>query len=253
MLHRLTIILITGFWVAMTSLLVVRELYPEATRLNAVPVTYVGQTIFQHEQASDLRIFTEGNEKKEVGFFHIQPRNVPSTGKRVLEINGSANITLPGGLQHHLGWNAQFEMSHDFTPERLHVDLSTHEREQHMDLVMDFIGKRASFGAKFDGRILNETSFTLDEAGFTSLMTRAGVPEFLTKQLRASKSEMPKIEISAQSSSTVLSGQKLSTFLLALKAGEQGVFDAQVSQLGQVLSVRMPLLGWKFVPFSLTR
>lgn len=252
MLHRLTIILITGFWLAMTSLLVVRELYPEATRLNAVPIGYVGQTIFQHEQASDLRIFTEGNEKKEVGFFHIQPRNAAG-GRRVLEINGNVNLTLPGSLPHHLGWIAQFEMSHDFTPERLHLDVSTHEPGQHMDVVVDFLGKKASFGVKLGERIMNETSFTLDEAGFTSLMSRAGVPEFLTKQLRASQSEMPKIEFGAQSSSTVISGQKLSTFLLALKAGGQSVFDAQVSQLGQVLSAEAPVLGWKFVPFSLTR
>jgi hypothetical protein len=253
MLHRLTIILITGFWLAMTSLLVVRELYPEATRLNAVPVTYVGQTIFQHEQASDLRIFSEGKEKNEIGFFHIQPRNVAATSVRVLEINGSVNLTLPGGQPHHLGWIAQYEMSRDFTPERLHFDVSTHEPGQHMDVVVDFIGKKASFGAKIGEHIVNETAFTLDETGFASLMSRAGVPEFLTKQLKASQSEMPKIEFNAQSSSTVISGQKLSTFLLALKAGGQNVFDAQVSQLGQVLSAQAPVLGWKFVPFSLTR
>src|SRR5437016_4506615 len=103
MLHRLIIMLITAFWLAMTGLLVVREIYPEATRLNAVPISYVGQMVFQHEQTSDLRIFSSGKEK-ETGFLHIQPRNVAGSGKRILELNGSLSFTLPGNSPQHLAW-----------------------------------------------------------------------------------------------------------------------------------------------------
>ena len=41
MLHRLLALSIVGFWLAMTGLLVVRELYPESTSLNSVPVSHV--------------------------------------------------------------------------------------------------------------------------------------------------------------------------------------------------------------------
>ena len=250
MLHRLTIMLITGFWLAMTGLLVVRELYPEATRLNAVPAGYVGQLVFQHEQASDLRIFVSG---KESGFLHIQPRNVAGTGSRNVELNGNINLTLPGDASQRIAWAAVFELNRDFSKKRLHLDLSMPEPGQHVDIVVDFAGKKATFGAKMGEHFVNETTFTLDEAGFGALMSRAGVPEMLMKQLKASQNEMPKIEFSGQSSSTVISGQKLSTFLLTLKAGGQNVIEAQVSQLGQVLSAQAPMLGWKFTSFNLPR
>lgn len=251
MLHRLTIICIVGFWLAMTGLLVVRELYPEATRLNAVPPGYVAQTVFQHEQASDLRIFTSGKEP--AGFLHMQPRNVAATGRRNLELHGSVNLTLPGNRPQRIAWAAVFEMGRDFSPQRLHLDLSAQEPGQHLDVVIDFAGKKASFGAKVGDEVVNETAFTLDEAGFGSLMSRAGVDPTMLRQLKASQGEMPKFEFSAQSSSTVISGQKLSTFLLTMKAGGQTAIEAQVSQLGQVLSAQIPALGWKLTPENSTR
>ena len=250
MLHRLTILCIVGFWLAMTGLLVVRELYPESTRLNAVPVGYVGQIMFQHEQSSDLRIFTSG---KETGSLHIQPRNILASGKRNIELNGSIPLTLPGSAPQRLVWAAVFEMGHDFSQERLRVDISTPEPGQHVEVRIDFARKQASFAVKIGDHVMNETAFTLDEAGFGMLMARAGVDPTMMRQLVASQGEIPKLEFGAQSSSTVISGQKLSTFLFSLKAGGQNVFDAQVSQLGQVLSATAPALGWKLMPFNLPR
>jgi hypothetical protein len=247
MLHRLLILWITGFWLAMTSLLVVRELYPEATRLNAVPVAYVGQIIFQHEQASDLQIFTSETEK--AGDLHIQPKTFASTGKRAIDFRGSVNFTLLGKSPQRISWFAVADMSPEFTLERLHLDLSTPDAG-HLDVVVDLVGKKAVFGAKVGDQIVNETAFTLDEAGFGKLMSQAGVGPMMMRQLLASQGEMPQMEFGAQSSSTVLSGQKLSTFLLTWKAGGQTVFEAQLSQLGQVLSAHAPALGWKLKPSS---
>jgi hypothetical protein len=250
MLHRLTIMLIVGFWLAMTGLLVVRELYPESTRLNDVPLSYVGQLVFQHEQSSDLRIYTS---EKEPGYLHIQPRNAAGSGDRILDMNGSVNLTLPGARAQRLSWAAVFVMSRDFSPLRLNLDLSTNEPGQHLDVTVDFAGKKASFGAKVGAQVMNETSFSLDEAGFGMLMARAGVDPMMMRQLKASQGEIPKFEWGAQSSSTAIAGQKLSTFLVSLKAGGQSVIEMHLSQLGQVLSASAPALGWKFVPLNLTR
>ena len=250
MLARLVIICITGFWLAMTGLLVVRELYPESLRLNEVPLAYVGQIVFQHEQASDLRIATSD---KDPGFLHIQPRNVAATGQHALELHGSVNFTLPGGSRQRLVWIGAFEMSRDFSPARLHLDLSTSESGQHTDIVVDFAGKRAVFGVKMGEHIVNETAFTLDAAGFGKLMTGAGVDPMLLRQLQASQSEIPRFDFSAQSSSLVISGQKLETFLFSVKAGGQDIFSAHLSQLGQVLSAQAPALGWKLTPPNLPR
>lgn len=250
MLHRLTVLLIVGFWLAMTSLLVVRELYPDSTRLNAVPLAYVGQLVFQHEQSSELRIYDSG---KEPGFLHIQPRTMADSGRRVLEFSGSMNVALPGGRPQHFAFDGTFEMSRTFSPERLHLVVSTPEPGQHSDIVVDFAAKRAAFGVKIGDQIVNETAFTLDEAGFNSLMSRAGVDPVMVQQLRASQRELPQFDFAAQSSSLVLAGQKMETFLLTLKAGGQSVLEAHISQLGQVLDARGPALGWKFTPNNLTR
>lgn len=249
MIHRLAIICITGFWVVMTSLLLVRELYPEATRLNAIPPGYVGQLIFQHEQSSDLRIFSS---EKEIGFVHIQPRTLAASGKRILEFTGSATLALPGSLHARLSWVANLEMSPSSAPERLHLDLST-EPGQHTDIQLDFTTKKAIIALKIGERNLNEMAFTLDEAGFGTLMSRAGVPPAMLRQLKATQSEIPQFDFSAQSSSFTIRGQKLETFLLVLKAGEQSVFEAQFSQLGQVLSAQAPAFGWRLTPFNSLR
>ena len=253
MLTRLAIICITGFWLAMTSLLVVRELYPESTRLNAVPASYVGQIVFQHEQTSDLRILTKDShdgKDREIGSLQLQPSTLPGSGGRMLEIHGNATIPLPGGHHPRISWVANFEMSHSLTPEKLHVDLSTPEPGQRTDIAVDFVGKKAVFGVKIGDSVLSETAFTLDEAGFGSLMSRAGVDPMLLQQLKATQREMPQFDFSAQSSSLTIRGQKLETFLLVLKVGDQSLFEAQISQLGQVLSAQAPALGWKLTPFT---
>ena len=250
MLHRLAIILITGFWLVMTSLLVVRELYPESTRLNQVPLGYVAQVAFQHQQSSDLRV---NASEKEPGFLHVQPRTLPGSGRRVLEFNGSVVFALPIGKKQHLSWFGTHEMSPAFSPERLHLDLTTPEIGQHIDVVVDFLANTATFGTNVGGQITNVTAFTLDEAGFGTLMHRAGVDPAMLRQLKASQSKMPKFAMSAQSSSLVISGQKLETFLFSIKSGGQSVVEAHLSQLGQVLSAQVPVLGWKLTPLNLTR
>ncbi len=250
MLHRLAIILISGFWLVMTSLLVVRELYPESTRLNQVPLSYIAQFAFQHQQSSDLRIFSS---EKDPGFLHVQPHTLPGTGRRVLEFNGSVHLTLPTGKKQRVSWIGTHEMSPTFSPERLHLDLTTPEIGQHIDVIVDFAANSATFGTNVGGQVTNATAFTLDEAGFGTLMSRAGVDPTMMQQLKASQSEMPKFEVSAQSSSLVINGQKLETFLLSIKAGGQSVVEAHLSQLGQVLSAQVPVLGWKLTPLNLTR
>ena len=253
MLHRLAIILITGFWLVMTSLLVVRELYPESTRLNRLPLGYVAQVVFQHQQSSDLRVHSAEKTEKDPGYLHIQPRTLPGSGKRILEFNGAVNFVLPTGKKQHVSWIGTHEMSAAFSSERLHLDLTTPEIGQHIDVVVDFIANTATFGTKVGEQVANVTAFTLDEAGFGMLMSRAGISPVILKQLKASQREIPKFEITAQSSALVIRGQKLETFLLSIKAGEQSVVEAHLSQLGQVLSAQVPVLGWKLTPLNLTR
>ncbi len=252
MLYRLLIICITGFWLAMTSLLVVREVYPESTRLNAVPVAYIGQIMFQHEQSSYLSIFS-GSKEQPIGNLQVQPRSITHSDLRNIEVSGNVSLTVPGGRPQRVAWAAVFEMRHDFTPARLRLEVAPPEQGQHLDLRVDFADRKGVFSTKVGEHVLNETTFTLDAAGFGLLLSRAGLDATLLRQLTAAQSEMPGLEFGAQSSSTVISGQKLATFLVLLKAGGHSVFEAQVSQLGQVLTAQAPMLGWKFKSSDLTR
>src|SRR3954454_16932160 len=111
MLHRLTAIVIVIFWLCMTGLLVVREMYPELTRLNDVPTGYVARLIFQHEQASDLEIY-EG--ARNVGNIHLQPRHNPENGDLLLEHHGALAVDIPGGIHQRLSWNGNLEMDSAF-------------------------------------------------------------------------------------------------------------------------------------------
>ena len=232
----------------MTSLLVVRELYPESTRLNAVPVNYVGQVIFQHEQGSDLRIF---ENSKDIGFLRLQPRTVDATGQRLLEMNGTLNVMLVPGHPRRISWVANFTMSADLTPEKLGVDLSTSEPGQHTEITLDFLQRRAAIRAKLGAEILSEMDLSMDRAGFEKLMQQAGANPALLDQLNASRSQIPAFEFAAQSSSMVIQKQRLDTFLVTMKADEISLLEIQVSQLGQILSAQVMPPRWRLTPFNL--
>lgn len=249
MFQRIAILFIVLFWLAMTGLLVVRELFPEATRLNAVPPGYVGQLIFQHEQPSDMRIYATG---KEAGFLHIQPRSFRDSGTRGIEFNGSISLALPGGRPQPLSWAGQLDLERNLSPARLRLDLSS-QQPGRVYVEIDFTTRRARLATKIGGELLNETALTMDDSGFGALLGNAGVDPGLMRQLRASQQEMPKIETSAQTSSMIVGGQKLSTFLFTMKAGGQAVIEAHLSQLGQVLSAQIPVLGWKLTSYSIPK
>ena len=248
MLHRVLVILIVGFWLAMTSLLVLRELYPESTSLNAIPVSYVGQLVFQHQQSSDLQIYS-GN--KEVGFIHVQARPISQTNKRELELHGNLSIGLPKGAQHRVSWVGSIQMTPQFEVERFRVDLSTQGPAHHLDIVVDCIADTATFALKAGEKTIDTTTVTLDEKGLATLIAKAGFNPAMLQQIKAVGAGVPRLEYSAKASSLVLSGEKLSTFLLTLKSGDQTFFEAHVSQLGQVLKAYSPMLGYKLSPIDM--
>jgi hypothetical protein len=242
MLHRLIVIGIVGFWLAMTGLLVVRELYPESTRLNAVPISYVGQLLFQHEQASDLTI-RSGSKDDDIGLLHIQPGTDAATGMRTVEFTGGISLGRPGDRTRRLSWIGLLELSRSLVVERIRVNFSPPEPSQNIEIALDLVNRKAAFSTKVGVETLSKTEISLDQKGFDSLVAMAGVDPTLVEQLKASRGEIPELSFGAQSSSTVLGGQKLATFLLTLKAGDQLLFDAHLSQLGQVLRAQAPLLG----------
>jgi len=249
MLNRLLALLIVGFWLAMTGLLVVRELYPESTRLNAIPVSYVGQLVFQHQQSSELEIYS--GAKDVVGLIHLQPRPLTKAARRELDLNGNLNITLPNGTRHRLWWLSRIEMTPQFAVERFHVDLAAQEPTHHLDILVNCTARNATIAEKMGGETLHQTTFTLDEKGLATLLAKAHLDSGMLQNLKSAGVGIPPLEFGAQTSSLTIGGEKLSTYLLTLKAGTQTIIEAHVSQLGQVLKAQSPLLGYKLLPFGI--
>ncbi len=245
MFHRLTAILIVIFWLCMTGLLVVREMYPEFTRLNDVPAGYVARLIFQHEQVSDLEIY-EG--PRHIGNIYVQPRHSGETGALTLEHNGWLNVELPGGIRQRLSWTGSLEMDSAFHVQRVLLKVGLQEGGGRIDLRIEPPKNIAHFSARSGSGPVEESDLTLDEAGFMGLMARAGMGSVSLAQLRSAGAQFSVPDINAQTSSLHINGEAISTFLFTVKMESQPLVTAHLSQLGQVLCGDIPVLGYRFAP-----
>jgi hypothetical protein len=244
MIHRFAAMLIVIFWVCMTGLLVVRELYPEVTRLNHVPTSYVAQLIFQHQQPSDLQIYEGG---KETGYIHLQPRRA-RTGSQVLEIHGNLGVELPGGGgRQRLSWVGAMEMSATFQIQRIRMNLAFQQGGGQLEILVEPPRNIARYSVKAGRATSESTELTLDEAGFSGLLAKAGMGPVSLPQMKAVGAQMSP-EFTAQTSSLQLNGETVSTYYFSMKIEEQTIIEAHLSQLGQVLRAQIPLLGYKFAP-----
>jgi hypothetical protein len=244
MLHRLAAMLIVIFWMCMTGLLVVREMYPEVTRLNHVPTSMVTHIIFQHQQPSDLQIY-EGT--KEIGFLHVQPRRVAQTGAQMLDLHGTLGVDIPGGGRQRLSWDGNIEMNSAFSMQRLRLNLSFQSGTR-LEILVEPPKNIARYSVKTGSHAQETAELTLDEQGFTGLLARTGISPVSLPQMKAAGAAMTPPEFTAQTSNLTLNGETVSTFFFSMKIEGQSIIEAHLSQLGQVLRAQIPLLGYKFAP-----
>jgi hypothetical protein len=245
MLHRLVATLIVIFWLSMTGLLVLREMYPEVTRLNDVPVGFVGRVVFQHQQPSDLQIYDSGTE---VGNLRLQPRTNLRTGAFIVEIHGTLSVNLPGGGRQRMSWDGDLEMNQLFRIQRVDINLTIQQGGGQLHLVVEPPKNVAQYTLKNGGLNQEHSEFSLDEAGFTSLLNQVGVAAPALSQLKAATAQISAPTFNTQTSSLQLNGETVSTFLFSMKMDDQPIIEAHLSQLGQVLRAQVPLLGYKFAP-----
>lgn len=247
MLHRILAMLIVGFWLAMTALLVVREQYPEATRLNSVPVSHVGSLLFQHTQVSDLQIYDDG---KEVGYIHILPQ--VEKGARSVRLQGNLAINALGGVKHRLAWGGTVSMGSKNELTRVDMTLSVQDQGTQLETKIDLATGLAQLEVRSGGHLVSQNTITLDRKGAAMLMERAGLDPALLQQITANSASAPTPELSAQTSTTRLNGESISTYLVSFKIGGQTILEAHVSQLGQIIRAQAPLLGYKLAPYNVT-
>ncbi len=236
--------LIVGFWLAMTALLVIRELYPNATDLNAIPVGHVGRLLFQHEQASGLEIYDQDTN---VGFFRMEPTWTKDRRFRLLKMHGNVTLKLPG-LAQRISWIGSIQFDAAFAVKRLDMNLSTGDPAQQLDIVFDSATNLAKYTLRSGGTEYLKNEFTLDQKGISELLGQIGFgPEFLA-QFHSKQARTPPPDFTAMQSSVDLNGENISTFLISMKVGGQTLWEAHVSQLGQLMKARAPIFGYKLVP-----
>ena len=247
MLHRITVMLIIGFWVAMTGLLVLRESSPDATRLNTIPMAHVGRILFQHEQTSDLVI---RDKTREVGYLHFQPHTNEETGERKLEFHGNIGLAVLGAGKQRISWRGEVVFDKVFGVAVLKLTVSTYEPVQQLQLELDPATNVATYEISIQGTKLEGGSFTMDTKGVASLLERAGLPAGLFQQLLAKQSAMPESEFSARQSTLKMNGETISTFVVTATVGGQTLLEAHITQLGQMLKAQAPVLGYKLLPHN---
>jgi hypothetical protein len=248
MLHRLAAMLIIGFWLAMTGLLIVRELYPEATGLNQVPVSYIGRLVFQHHQTSSLKVFDTTGE---VGYVNIEPASDLEAGTRTLKINGNLGLHPLGGSEQRISWHGPIVLDSTYALRRIGLNLSTQDGGQ-LAADLNIVAGTATFNLGGSAHGPGSQTITLDEKGLAKLLEYAGLDTAIMQRLHSPKAKMPPPEFTAQQSSTRLGGETLSTYLISMKIGGQTMFEAHVSQLGQVLRAQAPIFGYKMLPDNVT-
>lgn len=247
MLHRITVLLIIGFWLGMTGLLVVREVYPEATRLNSIPMGHVGRILFQHEQSSDLVI---RDKEKEIGFFHFQPRYNRDTRDRRIEFHGNVALNFPGAGRQRISWVGNAWLDEAFSVSRLRLTLSTHEPVQQVELDIDNVKNLTNYIISSNGAEIEKGKFTMDQNGVSSLLERAGLPVSIFKSLISQQASMPTPEVSARQATLKMSGESISTYVVSATLAGQPLMEAHFTQLGQILKAQAHSFGYKLLPYN---
>src|SRR5687768_11771279 len=159
MLHRLAVVIIIFFWLAMTALLVRDELHPDNSRVRAVPLSHVFKTLFLHEQPSDLRIYADTSL---LGYLHLRPRIDPDTAARLLEANGTLQIRLGPSARQRLSWDGLLQLDRSYTFRQLHFGLTVHHPSPtRAEVAIDAATGRAEVTLKDADRVLDQRSYAL--------------------------------------------------------------------------------------------
>src|SRR5205809_1906998 len=107
MTYRIVCILVVGFWLTMAGLLLKTELHPGKSRLREVRMEHVVKVLFDHEQQSDLTIYSE---RARLGHLRIYPHRDKETGQRLLDFDGNLQLRLPTLPKQRFSWNGVVEM-----------------------------------------------------------------------------------------------------------------------------------------------
>lgn len=240
MLHRIAIFSIIGFWLAMTSLLIIREVYPDATNLNTVPAQHAASLLFQNEQPSDLKIY---DGAKDAGYIRIAPRIQKKDKLRVLETQGNLALKLPGDCP-RISWIGKIEMNAAYQITQLEMTLST-EEERKIEIFYQGASKTLRYKASADGHLFADNEIQMNEQGIGSLLGQIGINTAFLSQFSSAPAGQSLVKYTATQSSIKISGSEIPTYLVTMKFGEQVMWAAHITRLGHIIKGHIPIFAYK--------
>jgi hypothetical protein len=243
MLYRLLTILVVAFWLAMTGLLLRKEFGPPNTALRDVPVAHVAKLMLTHEQSSDLQILLE---KSVVGRLRLQPHT--DGGQRRIDLSGTLQIAMPGAARQSAAWSGALELDHQLAMHRLKIALSLREPAgASVDLKIEPGERLVSYESRIGGQTVKSGRYSLDEAGVREWLRSEGIDPGFLQGLQSAQSSLV---LGAREASLVVRGEEVATYLVSAECSGQTLFEAHVSQLGQILRLRT-FAGYSAAPDDL--
>lgn len=243
MLSRILAVFIVAFWLTMTALLIRTELNPGGSALRAVPVGHVVKLLFLHEEQSDLGIRDEGQSR---GHLRVQPKIDKATRQRLLEFIGTLHLRLPPDSRQRFSWDGVIALSPAHELERVELGVVVHDPQSYrLEFLAEPRSNRALFTAKVRDRVVEQFETTLDEAGVTQTLKRAGVDPAALVAFGDSRGIRP--EVTARQSSLLIRGERAETYLVTVQQSGQTLLDMHVSQIGKILHVKT-FLGYVLAP-----
>ncbi|MGB8168492.1 MAG: hypothetical protein WCF18_13425 [Chthoniobacteraceae bacterium] len=246
MLYRFLAATIIVFWLTMAVMLVRREIGIGNTSLREVPVAHVAKMMLGHEQASDLQIY---NEKVAVGRVQIHPRIRKEDGQRRFDLSGTLQIAMPGMARQRLSWTGELDLGKQLEMERLKVAVILRDPPSYtVDLLLEPAEHRLTVETRTSHQLMKRSQYSLDEKGANDWLRDQGIDPSLLMSLHNPHSAP--LVIRALQSSLEIRGEKVETYLISAEQGEQTLFEAHVSELGQILRVRT-FVGYSAAPDDL--
>jgi hypothetical protein len=232
------------FWLTMTGLLLRKEFGPANTSLREVPLAHVAKLMLTHEQSSDLQVY---NEKTVVGRLRLQPHTRGE--ERRIDLSGNLQFVLPGTARQSVAWSGSLDLDAQLSLQRFKITLSLREPAgTEIDLDVEPGEQVVRYTSRVGGRIVKNARYSLDQVGLREWLRSEGIdPAFLAGlNIEASTP----LAVTARLSSLEVRGEKVGTYLISAEHSGQTLFEAHVSQLGQILRVRT-FAGYSAAPDDL--
>jgi len=244
MLYRTAAVLIVVFWLAMTALLIRKELSPGATELREVPVSHVLKMMFQHGEASDLILHSD---RQMVGQLRFHPQIRKEDGARVMEYSGRVMFTLPGAPRQRVSWAGDFELNRALELRSARLQFNVSEPATYaVHLMADPVAKQLHYETRSGGYTLHRGEYTLDAEGALTWLREQGIDPALG-ELAALNHDAQPATFRAWQSSMEIHSQRLETYRVALEYGGQTLMEFHVNQIGQILQAKT-FLGYTAAP-----